>query len=224
MHTGRPVKLTLSRAESLRFHVKRHPLTLTYTVGCDSDGRLLGLRARIVGDTGAYASVGDKVLERAAGHACGVYKFPAVDIEARAVYTNNPPCGAMRGFGANQSNFAIEGMLDRLAERTGLDGWEIRWRNAVEEGDIFGTGQRLGPGVGIKKTLLAVRDAYQSAPLRRHRLCRQEHRRRQRPGRVRQGDPAAGSRRLGDSVPLLDRDGPGRAHGAHADHSARSWA
>jgi selenium-dependent xanthine dehydrogenase len=161
--TGVPVKLTLSRAESMRFHVKRHPLTLTYTVGCDGEGRLLGLRARIVGDTGAYASVGDKVLERAAGHACGVYKFPAVDIEARAVYTDNPPCGAMRGFGSNQSNFAIEGMLDRLAEKTGLDGWEIRWRNAVEAGDVFGTGQRLGPGVGIKKTLLAVRDAYRSA-------------------------------------------------------------
>ncbi len=161
--TGQPVKLTLSRAESLRFHVKRHPLTLTYTVGCDDEGRLLGLRARIAGDTGAYASVGDKVLERAAGHACGVYKLPAVDVEALAIYTNNPPCGAMRGFGANQANFALEGMLDRLAERTGLDGWEIRWRNAVETGDIFGTGQRLGPGVGIKKTLLAVRDAYRSA-------------------------------------------------------------
>jgi selenium-dependent xanthine dehydrogenase len=161
--TGRPVKLTLSRAESIRFHVKRHPLTMTYTVGCDRDGRLLGVRVRIVGDTGAYASVGAKVLERAAGHACGVYKVAAVDVEARAVYTNNPPCGAMRGFGANQSNFAIEGMLDRLAELTGLDGWEIRWRNAVEEGDTFGTGQRLGPGVGIKKTLLAVRDAYRSA-------------------------------------------------------------
>jgi selenium-dependent xanthine dehydrogenase len=163
-HAGRPVKLTLSRAESIRFHAKRHPLTLTYTVGCDTEGRLTGLRARIVGDTGAYASVGDKVLERAAGHACGAYKFPAADIEARAVYTNNPPCGAMRGFGANQSNFAIEGMLDRLAERTGLDGWEIRWRNAVESGDIFGTGQRLGPGVGLKETLLAVRDAYRAAP------------------------------------------------------------
>jgi selenium-dependent xanthine dehydrogenase len=163
-HVGRPVKLTLSRSESMRFHAKRHPLTLTYTVGCDTEGRLTGLRARIVGDTGAYASVGDKVLERAAGHACGAYKFPAADIEARAVYTNNPPCGAMRGFGANQSNFAIEGMLDRLAEHTGLDGWEIRWRNAVESGDIFGTGQRLGPGVGLKKTLLAVRDAYRAAP------------------------------------------------------------
>ncbi len=163
MSTGRPVKLTLSRGESMRFHVKRHPLTMTYTVGCDQAGRLLAVRSRIVGDTGAYASVGDKVLERAAGHACGVYKFDAVDIEARAVYTNNVPCGAMRGFGANQANFAIEGMLDRLAERAGLDGWDIRWRNAVEVGDRFGTGQKLGPGVGIRKTLLAVRDAYKSA-------------------------------------------------------------
>ena len=162
-HTRRPVKLTLSRAESLRFHVKRHPLTMTYTVGCDAAGRLLGLRARIVGDTGAYASVGDKVLERASGHACGGYRFPAVDVEARAVYTNNVPCGAMRGFGANQVNFAVEGMLDRLAERVGIDGWDIRWLNAVETGDTFGTGQRLGPGVGLKKTLLAVRDAYKGA-------------------------------------------------------------
>jgi len=162
-HTGRPVKLTLSREESLRFHVKRHPLTMTYTVGCDSEGHLLGLRARIIGDTGAYASVGDKVLERAAGHACGPYKVPAADVEARAVYTNNVPCGAMRGFGVNQVNFALEGMLDRLAERVGLDGWDIRWRNAVETGDVFGTGQRLGPGVGIKKCLLAVKDAYKAA-------------------------------------------------------------
>ena len=163
VHTHRPVKLTLSRAESIRFHVKRHPLTMTYTVAGDTEGNLVGLRARIVGDTGAYASVGDKVLERAAGHACGPYKIPNVDIEARAVYTNNPPCGAMRGFGANQTNFALEGMMDRLAEQVGIDGWDIRYRNAVETGDIFGTGQKLGPGVGIKKTLLAVRDAYKSA-------------------------------------------------------------
>ncbi len=161
--TGHPVKLTLSRAESMRFHVKRHPLTMTYTVGCDEAGRLLAVRARIIGDTGAYASVGDKVLERAAGHACGVYKFDAVDVEARAIYTNNVPCGAMRGFGANQTNFAIEGMVDRLAERVGLDGWDMRWRNALEIGDRFGTGQKLGPGVGLKKTLLAVRDAYKAA-------------------------------------------------------------
>jgi xanthine dehydrogenase molybdenum-binding subunit len=161
--TGRPVLLTLSREESLRFHPKRHPLTMTYSVGCDAEGRLTGVRARIVGDTGAYASVGDKVLERACGHACGAYRFDAVDVEARAVYTNNPPCGAMRGFGVNQVVFAIDGMLDRLAERVGIDPWEIRWRNALEVGDRFGTGQVLGPGVGIKACLEAVRDAYRGA-------------------------------------------------------------
>ncbi len=163
LRTGRPVLLTLSRRESIRFHTKRHPMTMTYTVGADADGRLVALRARIVGDTGAYASVGDKVLERAAGHACGPYKVPNVDVEATAVYTNNPPAGAMRGFGVPQVNFALEGIMDALAGKVGIDGWEIRWRNAVEAGDTFGTGQKLGPGVGLKKTLLAVRDAYQSA-------------------------------------------------------------
>ncbi len=161
--TGRPARITLSRAESLRFHVKRHPITMEYSVGCDAEGHLTAVRARLVGDTGAYASVGAKVLERAAGHACSAYKVPNVDIEAYAVYTNNPPCGAMRGFGANQANFAIEGMVDRLAERVGIDGWEMRWRNALAEGDRFGTGQVLGPGVGLRQTLLAVRDAYKGA-------------------------------------------------------------
>ncbi|HSC49458.1 MAG TPA: selenium-dependent xanthine dehydrogenase [Gaiellaceae bacterium] len=161
--TGRPALVTLSRRESLRFHSKRHALWLDYTAGCDENGRLLAVRARIVGDTGAYASVGEKVLERAAGHACGAYRVPNVDVVARAVHTNNPPCGAMRGFGVSQSNFAIEGVLDLLAERVGIDGWEIRWRNALEEGDRFATGQLLGPGVGLKRTLLAVRDAYEGA-------------------------------------------------------------
>ncbi len=160
---GRPVLVTLTRKESLRFHSKRHAMWLDYTVGCDDEGHLLAVRARIVGDTGAYASVGDKVLERAAGHACGAYKVDSVDVEATAVYTNNPPCGAMRGFGVNQSNFAIEGVLDELAELVGVDGWEIRWRNALDTGDRFGTGQKLGPGVGLKKSLLAVRDAYRGA-------------------------------------------------------------
>ena len=161
--THRPVLVTLSRKESLRFHSKRHPMWLEYTAGCDDQGRLVAVRARIVGDTGAYASVGDKVLERAAGHACSAYKVPNVDVEATAVYTNNPPSGAMRGFGVNQSNFAMEGVLDLLAEEVGVDCWEIRWRNALDVGDRFGTGQRLGAGVGLKKTLLAVRDAYREA-------------------------------------------------------------
>ncbi len=161
--TARPVLLALSRRESLRLHPKRHALTLDYTVGCDADGRLVAVRARIVGDTGAYASVGAKVLERAAGHACGAYRVPNVDVEARTVYTNNPPAGAFRGFGVPQVTFAIDGCLDRLAERTGLDGWEIRWRNALRSGDRFGSGQLLGPGVGLERTLLAVRDAYREA-------------------------------------------------------------
>jgi xanthine dehydrogenase molybdenum-binding subunit len=162
--TGRPVKATLSREESIRLHPKRHPMTLHYTVGCDREGHLTALRTRIVGDKGAFASVGTKVLERAAGHAAGPYRVPAVDIESLAVYTNNLPCGAMRGFGANQAAFAIESTLDMLAERAGLDAWEIRWRNALEAGDTFCTGQVLEHAVGLKDTLLAVRDAYYGSP------------------------------------------------------------
>ncbi len=161
--TGRPVLLTITRAESLRLHPKRHALTMDYELGCDDEGRLVGVRARIVGDTGAYASVGIAVLERAAGHACGAYRVPNVDVEAYTIYTNNPPAGAFRGFGVPQVTFAIDGLLDRLAERVGIDGWEIRWRNALRVGDRFGTGQLLGPGVGLEKTLLAVRDAYRGA-------------------------------------------------------------
>ncbi|MFO7695525.1 MAG: molybdopterin cofactor-binding domain-containing protein [Vicinamibacterales bacterium] len=162
--TGHPVKATLTRDESIRLHPKRHPMTLHYTVGCDRHGHLTALRARIVGDTGAFASVGTKVLERAAGHATGPYRVPAVDVESLAVYTNNLPCGAMRGFGANQAAFAIESMLDILAERAGLDGWEIRWRNALEAGDTFCTGQVLEHAVGLKDTLLAVKAAFHGSP------------------------------------------------------------
>jgi len=161
--TGEPVKATLTREESIRLHPKRHPMTLSYTVGCDTEGHLTAIRARIVGDKGAYASVGTKVLERAAGHSGGPYKVPNVDVEARAVYTNNLPCGAMRGFGANQAAFAIESMLDILADKVGIDAWEIRWRNAVDVGDTFCTGQVFEHAVGIKQTLLAVQDAYRSA-------------------------------------------------------------
>jgi selenium-dependent xanthine dehydrogenase len=161
--TGSPVLLKLTRRESMRFHVKRHPMWLDYTAGCDAEGHLVAVRARITGDNGAYASVGGKVLERAAGHACGPFRVPNVDVEATAVYTNNPPSGAMRGFGANQADFAMEGVLDMLAEQAGLDGWDIRWRNALDVGDRTTTGQKLGEGVGVKATLLAVKDAYKGA-------------------------------------------------------------
>ncbi len=161
--TGKPVKLTLDRLESIRLHPKRHPIRMRYAVGCDAEGHLTFVQADLLGDSGAYASVGMKVLERAAGHACGPYRVPNVQVESRAVSTNNPPCGAMRGFGVNQTAFAIEGCLDELAARVGLDGWEIRWRNALEVGDVFSTGQVLSKSVGIKATLMAVKEAYYGA-------------------------------------------------------------
>jgi len=162
--TGRPVRTILTREQSLRMHPKRHPITLDYTVGADAEGRLTAVRARIIGDTGAYASVGMKVLERAAGHSCGPYRVPAVDIEAKTVYTNNPPCGAMRGFGANQASFAIEGVMDLLAEKVGVDGYDIRERNILAPGDRFATGQLMTGSCGIRQTLEAVRGAYKEAP------------------------------------------------------------
>lgn len=158
--TERPVKIALNREESIRLHPKRHPITMRYKVGCDAEGRLTAVEADMTGDTGAYASVGSKVLERAAGHACGPYRVPNVFVVARAVMTNNPPCGAMRGFGANQAHFAIEGALDQLAVKAGLDGWEMRWRNALEVGDATTTGQVLEKSVGLKQCLLEVKESY----------------------------------------------------------------
>jgi aldehyde oxidoreductase len=160
---GRAVKVKLSRPESIRMHPKRHPLTMEYAVGCDAQGRLTAVRARIVGDTGAYASVGGKVLERAAGHATGAYHAPCVDVEARAVYTNNLPCGAMRGFGVNQVTFALESCLDDLCRQGGFDRWQLRYDNALDRGRMTATGQVLDEGVGVRPTLLAVKDAYEAA-------------------------------------------------------------
>jgi selenium-dependent xanthine dehydrogenase len=161
--TGRPVKLTLSREESIRLHPKRHPIALDYTMGCDANGIFTAVKARMVGDSGAYASVGAKVLERAAGHACGAYRVPNVDVQALAAYTNNPPCGAMRGFGVNQAHFALEACIDMLADKLGLDHWEIRWRNALSVGDTFTTGQVLDKAVGIRKTLQAIKPHWDAA-------------------------------------------------------------
>ena len=134
----RPVKCVLSREESLRLHAKRHPIEMAYRVGCDAEGRLTAVHARMIGDSGAYASVGMKVLERAAGHASGPYHVPTIDVRSVAVRTNNPICGAFRGFGANQAQFAMEGCLDRLAERVGISGWEIRHRNVIQPGQVWG--------------------------------------------------------------------------------------
>lgn len=143
---GRPVKCTLSRDESFQMHPKRHPIRLEYWAGCDANGKLTALRVRGIGDSGAYASVGMKVLERAAGHASGPYQVPAIDVECVAVRTNNPVCGAFRGFGANQAQFAMEGVIDRLAEQVGISGWEMRKRNVIKPGEVWGPGQIMDEG------------------------------------------------------------------------------
>ncbi len=160
----RPVKCTLSREESLLMHAKRHPIEMEYTVGCDANGKITAVRARMVGDSGSYASVGMKVLERAAGHATGPYHTPAVDVCSVAVRTNNPVCGAFRGFGANQAQFAMEGCLDRLAEKVGISSWEIRKRNVIHPGEVWGPGQIMDDGcLGAETCLDTIKDEYDAA-------------------------------------------------------------
>ena len=162
----RPVKVTLSREESLLMHAKRHPIRMEYWAGCDTDGHLTALKVRAVGDSGAYASVGMKVLERMAGHASGPYRLPTIDVEAIAARTNNPVCGAFRGFGANQAQFAMEGVMDRLAAAVGITGWEIRKRNVIRPGEVWGPGQIMDDGcLGAELCLDAVKDAYDDACL-----------------------------------------------------------
>lgn len=160
----RPVKCTLSRPESFRLHPKRHPIVIDLEVGCDEDGVLQAHRARLLGDSGPYASVGMKVLERAAGHATGPYAIPNVDVEAIAARTNNPVCGAFRGFGANQAQFAMEGALDRLAEKVGISGWEIRSRNVITPGAVWGPGQIMDEGsAGARECLDKIKPQYDAA-------------------------------------------------------------
>src|ERR1700681_4761521 len=160
----RPVKVVLTRKQSTQAPVKRHPMILQYKVGADSEGHLLAVRTRIVGDTGGYAGTGGKCLLRAACHSCGPYRVPNVDIESKAVFTNNPTSGAMRGFGTNQAHFAIEGIMDILAQKVGIDGWDIRERNILNPGDAFATGQIMRPSVaGLRRSLEAVKDIYKNA-------------------------------------------------------------
>jgi xanthine dehydrogenase molybdenum-binding subunit len=160
----RPVKCTLSREESFRMHAKRHPIRLEYWAGCDADGHLTAIKVRAIGDSGSYASVGMKVLERAAGHASGPYRVPNIDVHATAVRTNNPVCGAFRGFGANQAQYGMEGVLDRLAEQIGISGWEIRKRNVIHPGEVWGPGQVMDDGCGGAEACLdAIKPVYDAA-------------------------------------------------------------
>jgi xanthine dehydrogenase molybdenum-binding subunit len=155
--TGRPVKMLYSRQESLLFHPKRHATIITIKLGAKRDGTLTAIQAEIYGDGGAYASLSDKVMTRAATHATGPYVAPHVRIDCYVMYTNNPPAGAFRGFGVTQSAFAVESTMDVLATELGLDPFEIRLKNAQRVGSVTATGQLLRQSVGLTETIEKVR-------------------------------------------------------------------
>jgi xanthine dehydrogenase molybdenum-binding subunit len=160
---GRPVMLRFDRQTSLRMHAKRHPIVMDYELGCDRNGMLTALVAHMVSDSGAYASVGMKVIERAVAHSAGAYAIPNVHVKGTAVITNNASCGAMRGFGANQAAFGIESSVDELCALGGFDRWQFRWDNALVEGKATATGQILTSGVGVRACLEALKDRFQKA-------------------------------------------------------------
>ena len=156
--TGRPVKVKLDRKESMLVHPKRHPMKVTITMGCNRDGLIQGVKAEVVADTGAYASLGGPVLERACTHAAGPYNYQNFEIEGTAYYTNNPPAGAFRGFGVTQTCFATETLLNEMADKVGITPWEIRYRNAIRPGQTLPNGQIAPPSTGLVETLEAVKD------------------------------------------------------------------
>ena len=163
-HVKRPVKVKLSRHESICFHPKRHAMKADFTLGCDENGIFTGLDCEIRFDTGAYASLCGPVLERACTHAVGPYCYQNTDIRGYGYYTNNPPAGAFRGFGVSQSEFALEMVINALAEKASLSPWEIRWRNAIEPGKVLPNGQIADRSTALKETLLAVKEAYEQHP------------------------------------------------------------
>lgn len=155
-----PVKMKLTRQESMQIHPKRHPMDVTMTTACDENGILVGMKCEVVSDTGCYASLGGPVLERACTHAAGPYNYQNVEIHGTAVYTNNPPAGAFRGFGVTQTCFATEMNINLLADMVGIDYWEIRKRNAIKPGQVLPNGQIADESTGLIETLDAVKDYY----------------------------------------------------------------
>ena len=166
-----PVKCFLTREESLAFHPKRHYMRGTFTLGCDESGHFTGMDCEINFDTGAYASLCGPVLERACTHSVGPYKYQNTDIRGYGYYTNNPPAGAFRGFGVCQSEFALESLIDVLAEKVGIDPWQIRYINAIEPGAVLPNGQIADCSTALKETLEAVKDAYYAHPGRAGIAC-----------------------------------------------------
>ena len=162
--TKRPVKVKLTRAESILIHPKRHPMDMEFTLGCDENGIIQGVKASVIADTGTYASLGGPVLQRACTHASGPYNYQNFDIDGKAYYTNNPPAGAFRGFGVTQTCFAIEMLLTKMAGLVGISPWEIRYRNAIRPGQELPNGQIVDNSTALAETLEAVKDAFESSP------------------------------------------------------------
>jgi CO/xanthine dehydrogenase Mo-binding subunit len=159
----KPVKALLTRQESINLHPKRHAMEMEFTTGCDENGKLTAMKATLVSDTGAYASLGGPVLQRACTHAAGPYNYQVIDIDGKAVYTNNIPAGAFRGFGVPQSCFSTENNLNQLAEMVGIDPWEIRFRNIIRPGQSLPNGQLAGEDVELETCLLALKPYYYEA-------------------------------------------------------------
>ena len=162
-HLKRPVRYVYSREEAFLATAKRHPLAMIMKTGADSNGKLLAMKARILCDTGAYASYGIAVASRSAVHATGPYEVENVDIEALCVYTNKPFSGAMRGFGAPQMAFAHESQMDLLAKELNMDPLEIRRVNMFKQDSETATGQKLTESVGILECLDAIQPHYEEA-------------------------------------------------------------
>ena len=139
---------------------------MDFTMGVDENGIIQGVKAKVVSDTGAYASLGGPVLERACTHAAGPYAYENFEIDGYAYYTNNPPAGAFRGFGVTQTCFAVETLLNRAADLVGISPWEIRYRNAIRPGGVLPNGQIVDDSTGLVETLLAVKDEYDNAKIK----------------------------------------------------------
>ncbi|MBR2645453.1 MAG: selenium-dependent xanthine dehydrogenase [Clostridia bacterium] len=163
-HTNRPVKVAFTRAESILVHPKRHAMEMDFTTACDENGYLTAMKATIVSDTGAYASLGGPVLQRACTHAAGPYNYQNIDIDGKAIYTNNPPAGAFRGFGVTQSCFATECNLNELAEMVGISAFEMRYRNAIRPGQVLPNGQVADETTALVETLDAARPILERDP------------------------------------------------------------
>ncbi|WP_288679642.1 selenium-dependent xanthine dehydrogenase [uncultured Brachyspira sp.] len=158
--TKRTVKFKLTRQESIYWHPKRHPMSIDMTTACDENGILTAMKAVLITDAGAYASLSGPVLQRACTHAAGPYNYQVIDIDGKSVYTNNPPTGPFRGFGVPQSCFATEMNINLLAEMCGLDAWEIRYRNAIKPGQILPNSQIADESTGLVETLEAVKEEF----------------------------------------------------------------